>query len=234
MPSLVKCRCIPNSRPGLVTDALTKAAAWRRQPPASAFHIYSGHLSVAKIVFHEIGGFDEQFCRGGYGGEDLDLGLRLVGRYDVRHNQAAVAWQRSLVGPHHHMRRARQLALSDLQVIAKHPHVRKELLANRGVLASGGTSLSYRLSGVPLLGSILAPLASWSAEIASRNSAQVERRDCPLLFCRPVAFLLVGTSASSRSRDPEHRAGSLARRDARGYASSLQQLRVSMHLDGFS
>ena len=159
----------PDSPPGFVTDALAAAAAWQRKPPVSAFHVYSGNLSVAKTVLREIGGFDEEFCRGGYGGEDLDLGMRLVGRYDVRHNEAAVAWQKSSVRPRDHMRRARELARSDVRLIAKHPHVRKELLANRGAPGPGPASLSFRLSGVPLLGSMLVLLASWSAEIASRT-----------------------------------------------------------------
>src|SRR5437868_7409385 len=127
---------------GLVTDALAKAAAWQRKPPASPFHVYSGNLSVAKRVFREIGGFDEELCRGGYGGEDLDFGLRLVGRYDVRHNRAAMAWQRSAVGPREFMRRAREIALSDVRVIGKHPHVTKELLANRGAPNAGRRPLS--------------------------------------------------------------------------------------------
>jgi glycosyltransferase involved in cell wall biosynthesis len=159
----------PESERGLVTDALAKAAAWERKPPVSAFHVYGGHLSIRKRAFEELGGFDQSFCDGGYGGDDLDFGLRLVGRYDVRHNKAAIAWQKSDIGPRKHMRRARHLAESDLRLIAKHPEVTAELLASRGAPCPGKPSLLFRLSRVPLLAEIAAPVAAWSAELARRT-----------------------------------------------------------------
>src|SRR5206468_10803541 len=69
----------PQSKRGFVTDALARAARFRREPPVTAFHIYGGHLSIRGKVFDVLGGFDQQLHAGGYGGEDLDLGLRLVG-----------------------------------------------------------------------------------------------------------------------------------------------------------
>jgi glycosyltransferase involved in cell wall biosynthesis len=156
----------PDSDPGLITDALTKAAAWKRGPKGSAFHLYSGHFSVRKSVFEHVGGFDEEFgAGGGYGGEDLDLGVRLAG-FDLRHNSDAISWQKSLIGPAEHMRRARRLAASDLIVIAKHPEVTAELLRNRGAPCGGNASLGFRLSRVPVLSFVAAAAAARLAQIA--------------------------------------------------------------------
>jgi len=147
-----------SSKPGLVTDALAKAAAWKRNPPLSAFDVYGGHLSIRRSAFRQVGGFDEDLHAGGYGGEDLDLGLRLIGRFDVRHNTDAIAWQKSLVSPFEHMRRARRIAASDLRLIAKHPEVTAELLTHRGA--------PTRLSRVPALPAIAATVAASLAEAA--------------------------------------------------------------------
>src|SRR5206468_10016020 len=83
----------PDSKPGLVTDALTRAAAWKRKPRGSAFDLYSGHFSILNQLFRQVGGFDEESgARGVYGGEDLELGVRLSG-FDLRHDSEPVARQ---------------------------------------------------------------------------------------------------------------------------------------------
>jgi hypothetical protein len=139
--------------------------------------LYSGHLSIRTHLFREVGGFDEEFTASGYGGEDLDLGLRLIGRCDIRHNGAAVARQKNLVSPSEHMKRAPRLAASDLRLIAKHPKVTAELLMHRGAPEVGETSLAFRLSGAPVLPSIAAVTAVSAAEIARRTPF----RSSPLL-----------------------------------------------------
>jgi glycosyltransferase involved in cell wall biosynthesis len=159
----------PTSEPGLITDKLAMAAAWRRGSRLSAFDVYGGHLSIRNPAFRQLGGFDEELHARGYGGEDLDFGVRLSNRYDIRHNHAAVAWQKSLISPSQHMKRARQLAASDLRLIAKHPQVTAELLMNRGALPKGATPPAFRLSRVPFLPFALAATASWLAEIAQRT-----------------------------------------------------------------
>jgi glycosyltransferase involved in cell wall biosynthesis len=160
------------SEPGLITDALTKAAAWRRKPRGSAFDLYSGHFSIRSRLFREIGGFDEEFgARGGFGGEDLELGVRLS-RFDLRHNSEAIAWQKSLISPSEHMKRARRLAASDLRVLAKHPEITAELLSNRGAPSSGKAPLAFRLSRVPLLPFVTAATAAWLAETARGTRLQ--------------------------------------------------------------
>src|SRR5205085_3220484 len=141
----------PDSEPGLITDKLAMAASYPRGSRLSAFDVYGGHVSIRKQLFQQVGGFDEQLHAGGYGGEDLDFGIRLIDRCEIRHNNAAVAWQKNLIGPSEHMKRARQLAGSDLRLIAKHPQVTAELLAQRGAPAGGETPFALRLSRLPAL-----------------------------------------------------------------------------------
>jgi glycosyltransferase involved in cell wall biosynthesis len=162
----------PDSVPGLITEKLALAASWPRGSRLSAFDIYGGHLSIRKQVFNQVGGFDEELHAGGYGGEDLDLGLRLAGRYHIRHNNAAVAWQKSLISPSEHMKRARRLAASDLRLIAKHPEISAELLANRGAPAGGKAPFAFRLSRTPVLPTAMAGAAIWLAGIAQRTPFQ--------------------------------------------------------------
>jgi glycosyltransferase involved in cell wall biosynthesis len=150
-----------DSEPGLIRDKLAAAASWPRQQRASAFDVYSGNLSIRSRVFREIGGFDEEFDVG----EDLELGVRLAGRFQIRHNNEAVAWQKNLIGPSEHMNRARRLAASDLRLIAKHPPITPELLAQRGASESGKAPLALRLSRVPVLPVAAAAVAAWLTEI---------------------------------------------------------------------
>ncbi|MES2120703.1 MAG: glycosyltransferase family 2 protein [Pseudomonadota bacterium] len=157
----------PESAKSLTTDVLTRAASWPRGGKASPFDVYSGHLSIRRKVFREVAGFDEVLFAGGYGGEDLDLGLRLFGRYDVRHCAAAIAWQKNLIGPSAHMRRARRVAAADLRVMAKHPQVKTELLAHRGAPMRGKMPLSFQLSRVPVLAPVAAAAATWLAMLAA-------------------------------------------------------------------
>jgi len=193
-----------SSEQSLVTEALARAASWKRRAPLSAFDVYSGNLSIRNQVFRSVGGFDEAFTARGYGGEDLDLGLRLFGSCDYQHNEEAVAWQKSLVGPTEHMKRARRLAASDLRLIAKHPQITAELLLHRGAPASGQTPLALRLSRVPLLPTVAAAAAAWSAEIAQRTRFRSNPLLTRLYFtARSVfywsAFRKLGGSAILRS-----------------------------------
>jgi glycosyltransferase involved in cell wall biosynthesis len=159
----------PDSEPGLITDKLALAASCPRGSRLSAFDIYGGHLSIRREVFEQVGGFDEELHARGYGGEDLDLGLRLAGRYDIRHNNAAVAWQKNLISPSEHMKRARRLAASDLRLLAKHPEITAELLANRGAPAGAEAPFAFRLSRIPVLPFAMAGAATWLAGIAQRT-----------------------------------------------------------------
>jgi glycosyltransferase involved in cell wall biosynthesis len=166
----------PDSMPGFITDRLAMGASWKRGQKPSAFHVYGGHLSIRKSVFEQVGGFDEDLHARGYGGEDLDFGIRLVNRFDVRHNDAAVAWQKNLIGPSEHMRRARLLAASDLRLIAKHPEIATELLAQRGAQEGVKMPLTLRLGRIPVLPSVLSAAAVSMAEIAQRTRFRSSRK----------------------------------------------------------
>src|SRR4051794_9529447 len=166
----------PNSRPGFITDRLAMGASWKRGRQCSAFDVYGGHLSIRKSVFRQVGGFDEDLHGGGYGGEDLDFGVRLVDCFDVRHNDAAVAWQKNLIGPSEHMERARKLAASDLRLMTKHPDITTALLAHRGAQEGVKMPLALRVSRVPGLPSVLAGAAVSLAEIAQRTRFRSSRR----------------------------------------------------------
>lgn len=156
----------PDSPPGFISDAIRKTAAWRRDVPAGPFDVFTGQLSVERPVFEELGGFDESFAGNDwYGNEDMDFGVRLLGRYRVRHNPQAVSHQLNLVGPREYMRRARRAAAADVRFAAKHPELRQELLRIRGEHYRS-TRLLYRpLSRVPLIAGIFAELATRVAEI---------------------------------------------------------------------
>ncbi|MES2326368.1 MAG: glycosyltransferase family 2 protein [Pseudomonadota bacterium] len=166
----------PDSEPGIITERLTTAASWKRGPQASPFDVYSGHFSIKADAFREIGGFDTQMQDRGYGAEDLDLGIRLSKQFDVRHNREAVAWQKNLISPSEYMKRARQLAASDLRLMTKHPDITKELLAHRGAQEGVKIPLALRLSRVPGLPSALAGTAVWLADIAQRTRFRSSRR----------------------------------------------------------
>jgi len=160
-----------NSSRGLVTDRLAKAASYSRAGRGSAFEVYSGNLSIQKAVFREIGGFDEDLRAG----EDLELGIRLIDRFDVRHNGAAIARQMNLIGPTEHMKRARQLAAADLQLMTKHPQITAELLTHRGAPAAGAMPAGFRLGRVPFLSSLAAAAASGLVEITQRSPLRSNR-----------------------------------------------------------
>jgi hypothetical protein len=210
-----------DSEPGLLTEALASAASWERRPPQSAFHVYSGNLSIRKQVFRSVGGFDEAFTAQGYGGEDLDLGVRLFGRYEIRHNAAAVANQKNMIGPSEHMKRARRLAVSDLRLIAKHPEVTAELLANRGAPVGGKRPLALQLSRIPLLSFIAATAGARLAEIARGTRFQSNSLLSRFYFtARSISYWSAFQTRAGTAILRDWRRGSGTRGSARGDESS--------------
>lgn len=137
--------------------------------PASAFDIFTGQLSVTRRVFEELGGFDESFtASGGYGNEDLDFGARLLARYNVRINPAAITMHRDQVKTRQVLRRARLLAAADVRFARKHPELSRELFDRRGA-SQPATRLLYRPIGrVPVLAPLVAAAAVGIANLAAR------------------------------------------------------------------
>lgn len=163
------------SRPGFLSDSIAERKAWERNPPLSHYDVFTGHLSVRRFVFEELGGFDERFTAGGkYGNEDIDFGLALVDRFDVRHNPKAICHQRSIVGPREYMRRARATANADLEFAAKHPKLARDLFERRGALEISGRL--RLLSRIPLAPRIFSEAAAFVAEIGLRTPARSSRK----------------------------------------------------------
>ena len=123
----------PASPPGLLAEGVGKwaearAAALSAGAPLSLFDLLGGHLSVRREVFEAVGGFDQAFTAGGtYGNEDFDFGVRLLERFRVCFNPQAVAFQRYVVTPRHHLRQYFQAGSADVAFARKHPERAEEL-----------------------------------------------------------------------------------------------------------
>jgi glycosyltransferase involved in cell wall biosynthesis len=155
----------PDSPPGILTEAIATAAVLPAGTQIDPFHICGGQLSVTRVAFDALGGFDEEFCSdGAYGDEDVEFAIRLFDAYDVRHNPAAVSRQLNLVSAGDFMNRAKQLARADLRLIAKHPHIRKTLLRLRGNESRSARLLYWPASGIPLFPQLLAKAAVGACE----------------------------------------------------------------------
>ncbi|MGN6258168.1 MAG: polysaccharide deacetylase family protein [Solirubrobacterales bacterium] len=87
--------------------------------------LLTGQISISREAYEAIGGFDASFTREGlFGGEDLDLGYRLLkAGYRIVFNPAAVSYQYYDVGPTDYLRRAREAGRSDRELVAKHPEL---------------------------------------------------------------------------------------------------------------
>ena len=158
----------PASPPGFLPESV---ARWISPPRSSAalspFDIFSGQLSVRRAIFEELGGFDPALTSGSaFGNEDADFGVKLLARYDVRYNPAAVTRQHYVVSPRQYMQRAVPAARADLDFMAKHPELVSEFLELKG-LSRPLTRFVYRpLSRIPILPQLVAATAVKLAEIA--------------------------------------------------------------------
>jgi GT2 family glycosyltransferase/peptidoglycan/xylan/chitin deacetylase (PgdA/CDA1 family) len=91
--------------------------------------LLTGQMSISRAAYEAAGGFDVSFTREGlFGGEDLDLGYRLLkaGRRIV-FNPAAISYQYYDVGPGDYLQRARETGRSDQELVAKHPELSQRL-----------------------------------------------------------------------------------------------------------
>lgn len=93
-------------------------------------YFLSGHVSMPRILFEEVGGFDSSFRE--YGGEDLDLGMRLV------KTGAEIRLFPDIVTSHLHLRTLDNLlegiykyGLNNIPILVhKHPELVSELRLN--------------------------------------------------------------------------------------------------------
>jgi glycosyltransferase involved in cell wall biosynthesis len=92
-------------------------------------HLLTGQMSISRIAFQQIGGFDVSFTRNGlFGGEDLDFGYRVrKAGLRVIFNPAAVSYQLYDVDPALYTRRSREAGRAAEELLSKHPDLVGEL-----------------------------------------------------------------------------------------------------------
>ena len=166
-----------SSPPGFLAESVARwITASRVRSPLSPFDIFSGQLSVRRAVFQELGGFDTVLTSGAaFGNEDAELGVRLLAKYDVRHNPAAISRQVYVVSPREFMDRAGLAAAADVRFIRKHPGLASELLERKG-FSRPLTRLVYRpLARIPLIAGLLAGMAVRVADGALKTPAKSKR-----------------------------------------------------------
>jgi len=91
--------------------------------------LLTGQISISRAAFDSVGGFDVGFTRDGlFGGEDLDLGYRLLkAGYEIRFNPSAISYQYYDVDPLAYLDRAYETGRSDWELVAKHPELSARL-----------------------------------------------------------------------------------------------------------
>ena len=167
----------PGSPAGFLPESVARwIGSTSVKSPLSPFDVFSGQLSVRRSVFAEVGGFDTAFTTAAaFGNEDADFGVRLLARYDVRHNPAAISRQHYVITPRQFMDRARRAVAADLHFVRKHADLARELFERKG-LSRPFTRLVYHpLARVPLLPELTAGLAVRVAELALKTPFRSSR-----------------------------------------------------------
>lgn len=167
----------PASPAGFMADGV---GAWADTlltgAPLTGLDVFTGQLSVGRRVFEELGGFDTSFTAGPVlGNEDADFGVRLLPRFKLRHNPAAVSRQRFVVTPRESMRRVVRHAAGDVHFAAKHPHLGRQLFEFRGAYRPLTRFVLRPLSRIPLLPYLLSELGVRAAELGLRTRFRSSR-----------------------------------------------------------
>lgn len=177
----------PGSPPGFMSDT-NETWLKRAGGPLTLFDVWTGQLSIRRSVFEEIGGFDEAYTdEGAFANEDADLGIRLLAGYDVRHNPAAISYQRYVVSPRELIRRAPLRAAGDVRLARKHPEVARGLFLARRLSHWSTRWVFGPLSAVPLLASLWAAVAIPVAELGLKT---------PLRSSRTLSRFFLGARAT--------------------------------------
>jgi peptidoglycan/xylan/chitin deacetylase (PgdA/CDA1 family)/GT2 family glycosyltransferase len=119
----------PDSPRSMLSWGVGRWAADRRRrllapgAPLGVGDLLTGQLSISRELFARIGGFDDDFTRGGrFGGEDIDFGTRvLAAGHRVAFNANAVSWQYYDVDPADYLRRSRDAGRAREALMLKHP-----------------------------------------------------------------------------------------------------------------
>lgn len=156
--------------------------------PLTVYDVWSGQLSIRRSVFEDIGGFDEAYTEGAaFANEDTDLGVRLLAGHDVRHNPAAISYQRFAVSPRELIRRAPMRALGDVRLARKHPQLIRSLFEARRLSHWSTRFVFGPLSALPWLPQLWAAIAVPVAEIGLKT---------PLRSSRTLARFFLGARAT--------------------------------------
>jgi GT2 family glycosyltransferase len=125
----------PDSPPTLLSHEVAAWAARRTKrlgTPGVEIRLadlLTGQMSISRVAFQHIGGFDVSFTRTGlFGGEDLDFGYRVrKAGLRVVFNPAAVSYQLYDVDPGLYTRRSREAGRAAQELLSKHPDLAGEL-----------------------------------------------------------------------------------------------------------
>ncbi len=95
----------PNSAPGFLSDSVRRWIENEQvRSPISHWDVFGGQISVRMSAFQAIGAFDEDYTSGAaFSNEDADLGVKLLSRFEVRHNPSAITRQKYFVTPRQSM-----------------------------------------------------------------------------------------------------------------------------------
>jgi glycosyltransferase involved in cell wall biosynthesis/peptidoglycan/xylan/chitin deacetylase (PgdA/CDA1 family) len=167
----------PDSAPGFLSESVRRWVENEQvRSPLSHWDVFSGQLSVRRSVFDAVGGFDESYTTGAaFSNEDADLGVRLLSRFDVRHNPSAITHQRYVVCPREFMDRASKAAEGDLYFMSRHPQFAGELLEAKGVTKPLTRFVYLPLSRIPLVPRILSAVAVSLAEVGLKTPFRSNR-----------------------------------------------------------
>jgi glycosyltransferase involved in cell wall biosynthesis/peptidoglycan/xylan/chitin deacetylase (PgdA/CDA1 family) len=163
----------PASPPGPLSRGVGQWAQKRFErleagAPLRLDDVLTGQLSIRRMLFEELGGFDERFTAGGtFGNEDIDLGARLLDRHRVDYAPDAVSRQRYLVSPRDHFRRAAETGAADVAFAAKHPQRLFPLLSSQGLTSRANLRL-------------LRPLARFAPLVRVAKAAGIVLAESPL------------------------------------------------------
>jgi GT2 family glycosyltransferase/peptidoglycan/xylan/chitin deacetylase (PgdA/CDA1 family) len=158
--------------------------------------LLTGQMSLPREVYEAVGGFDSSFTREGlFGGEDIDLGYRLVkAGYEVTFNPTAISYQYYDVGPAEYLKRAREAGRSDWELLSKHPELASRLGASPSFTTRRSSLFLSPFVAAPAW--LSGPLRAAAAAIVSsgRNTPRVRR----LFFSVRTLEYLRGRRAARR------------------------------------
>ena len=127
------------------------------EKPFEPMDVLSGHLSVKRKIFENIGGFDESLTQGGkFSCEDMDLGFRLFEAGKVVRNPEAVCEHHYVVTARQLLDRTPAIARADVHFAALNPAWGQRLFDQR----KGANTRRARVLWRPLAKVPLAPTAA--------------------------------------------------------------------------